>query len=332
MFAARCRSRSSPPSSVSPPTRSSRTAGRSAKLSLAALERRAHTAPGRSSPSLPSPRPGRRGQDDDRDRPRRCARANRRTAALGAPRALARPGVRDQGRRHRRRARAGRRRPTRSTSTSRATSTRSGRRTTCSLPCSRLACFAREPAPARPAHDHLAALPRHGRPRAAQDRRRARRPHERQPPRDGLRHHRRLGGDGDHGVSSSSTTCAGGSARSRRQRPDGAPRDRRGARRSRLDGRAARARAEAEPRADGRGHARPSSTAAPSPTSPTATTRCSRTRLGLQLADCVVTESGFGADMGFEKLVDIVCRTAGSRRARSSSSRRCRRSSTTAAT
>jgi formate--tetrahydrofolate ligase len=34
-------------------------------------------------------------------------------------------------------------------------------------------------------------------------------------------------------------------------------------------------------------------------------------RLGLKLADYVVTESGFGADMGFEKLVDIVCRAGG---------------------
>jgi formate--tetrahydrofolate ligase len=33
--------------------------------------------------------------------------------------------------------------------------------------------------------------------------------------------------------------------------------------------------------------------------------------LGLKLADWVVTESGFGADMGFEKLLDIVCRTTG---------------------
>ena len=33
--------------------------------------------------------------------------------------------------------------------------------------------------------------------------------------------------------------------------------------------------------------------------------------LGLKLADYVVTESGFGADMGFEKFVDIVCRTGG---------------------
>lgn len=31
-------------------------------------------------------------------------------------------------------------------------------------------------------------------------------------------------------------------------------------------------------------------------------------RIALKLADYVVTESGFGADMGFEKLVDIVCR------------------------
>jgi len=33
--------------------------------------------------------------------------------------------------------------------------------------------------------------------------------------------------------------------------------------------------------------------------------------LGLKLAELVVTESGFGADMGFEKLVDILCRREG---------------------
>jgi formate--tetrahydrofolate ligase len=33
--------------------------------------------------------------------------------------------------------------------------------------------------------------------------------------------------------------------------------------------------------------------------------------LALRLTDYVVTESGFGADMGFEKLVDIVCRAGG---------------------
>ena len=34
-------------------------------------------------------------------------------------------------------------------------------------------------------------------------------------------------------------------------------------------------------------------------------------RLGLKLGDYIVTESGFGADMGFEKFVDIVCRLGG---------------------
>ena len=34
-------------------------------------------------------------------------------------------------------------------------------------------------------------------------------------------------------------------------------------------------------------------------------------RLALKLADVVVTESGFGADLGFEKFVDIKCRTSG---------------------
>lgn len=34
-------------------------------------------------------------------------------------------------------------------------------------------------------------------------------------------------------------------------------------------------------------------------------------RIGLKLADYVVTEAGFGADLGAEKFVDIVCRTSG---------------------
>ncbi|MBI4592845.1 MAG: formate--tetrahydrofolate ligase [Candidatus Rokubacteria bacterium] len=34
-------------------------------------------------------------------------------------------------------------------------------------------------------------------------------------------------------------------------------------------------------------------------------------RIGLKLADCVVTESGFGVDMGFEKFADIKCRASG---------------------
>ncbi len=36
-------------------------------------------------------------------------------------------------------------------------------------------------------------------------------------------------------------------------------------------------------------------------------------QVGLKLADCVVTESGFGADMGMEKFMDIKCRASGLR-------------------
>ncbi|WP_420491483.1 formate--tetrahydrofolate ligase, partial [Neobacillus drentensis] len=35
------------------------------------------------------------------------------------------------------------------------------------------------------------------------------------------------------------------------------------------------------------------------------------TKLGLKLADYVVTEAGFGADLGAEKFVHIKCRTSG---------------------
>ncbi len=45
--------------------------------------------------------------------------------------------------------------------------------------------------------------------------------------------------------------------------------------------------------------------------------------IGLKLGDYVVTESGFGSDMGMEKLFDIVCRVGGLRPARSSWSSRC---------
>ena len=54
------------------------------------------------------------------------------------------------------------------------------------------------------------------------------------------------------------------------------------------------------------------------------------TRTALKLADYVVTEAGFGADLGAEKFIDIKCRMAGLRRQPRSSSRRCARSSTTA--
>ena len=56
---------------------------------------------------------------------------------------------------------------------------------------------------------------------------------------------------------------------------------------------------------------RPSSTAARSPTSPMAATRWSPPGRRCKLADYVVTEAGFGADLGAEKFFDIKCRKAG---------------------
>ena len=55
----------------------------------------------------------------------------------------------------------------------------------------------------------------------------------------------------------------------------------------------------------------PSSTAAPSATSPTAATADRDPLLALRRADVVFTEAGFGFDLGAEKFLDIKCRAAG---------------------
>ena len=55
---------------------------------------------------------------------------------------------------------------------------------------------------------------------------------------------------------------------------------------------------------------RPSCTAGRSPTSRTAATPSWRRSTALKLADYVVTEAGFGADLGAEKFFDIKCRKA----------------------
>ena len=49
------------------------------------------------------------------------------------------------------------------------------------------------------------------------------------------------------------------------------------------------------------------------------------TRLGLKLAEVVVTEAGFGADLGAEKFIDIKCRSAGLKPAAPWSWQRCAR-------
>ena len=53
-------------------------------------------------------------------------------------------------------------------------------------------------------------------------------------------------------------------------------------------------------------------------------------QIALKLGEYIVTESGFGSDMGMEKFLDIVCRVGGLRRALSCWSPRSARSSTTA--
>ena len=109
----------------------------------------------------------------------------------------------------------------------------------------------------RRAADPVAARGRHERPRAARHRDRPRRPRQRLPARDRLRHHRGLRGDGDH--------------RGRARPPGPAPAarpdhrrlllrrrqagHRRGPPRRRRDDRTAQGRAQAEPRPDPRGPA-----------------------------------------------------------------------------
>ena len=120
----------------------------------------------------------------------------------------------------------------------------------------RRAPAARQRARHRPALDHLAPLPRHGRPRAAPGRHRARRPRERLPRETGFDITAASEVMAIVAVARDLPTCARGSARSRSAHTLRARARHRGAaRRRRLDGRAAEGRAEAEPRPDARGPA-----------------------------------------------------------------------------
>ena len=126
----------------------------------------------------------------------------------------------------------------------------------------------------RPAHRHLEARGRPQRPGAAQDRHRPRRRAQRRAPRGRLRHRRGVRGDGDP---LPGRLAARPQAPARRRRRRLHPRQGAGHRPRpagrRRDDRAAARRPRPEPGADARAHARPSSTAARSRTSPTAATR-----------------------------------------------------------
>ena len=201
---------------------------------------------------------GGRGQDHHGRLAHPGPRRDRQGPAALPARALARPGVRHQGRRRRRRARPGgadggpepplhRRHPRR----------RRGQQPA-RRPDGRLDP-ARQPAQDRRAARRLEARARHERPRAAGHHDRPGRPRQRLPARVGLRHHRGLRGDGDPGRVARPARPAP-PARRHHRRPllrRRQARDGRGPRRGRRDDRAAEGRAQAEPDPDARGPALP---------------------------------------------------------------------------
>ncbi len=85
----------------------------------------------------------------------------------------------------------------------------------------------------------------------------------------------------------------------------------RAARGGRRDGGPPQGRAQAQPAADPRGRTRPSSTAGRSATSRPARRRSSPTSSAIRAGDIVITEAGFGADMGAERFFNVKCRVSG---------------------
>ena len=162
---------------------------------------------------------GGRGQDDDARRAHAGHGPHRQARGRVPARAVARPGVRHQGRRGRRRhdadrADGGPQPPLHRRHPRDRRGEQPARRD------ARRLDPARQPAQDRPAARRLAAGAGHERPRAAPDLDRPRRPRERLPARVGLRHHRRVGGDGDPGrVARTCRTCARGSAGSPSRTP-----------------------------------------------------------------------------------------------------------------
>ena len=253
---------------------------------------------GSSSASPRSRRRSRRGQDDDGGLAHAGPRRDRPQARALPPRGVARPGVRDQGRRRR----------------------RAATRRSCPMEDMNLhftgdihAIGAANNLLAAMLEAHLlhgnklgidplsislAALRRHQRPRAARHRRRPRRPRERLPAPDRLRHHRRLRGDGDRRRRARPPRPARAARRDHGRRDvRGRARDRRAAEGGRRDDRAAQGHDQAEPRADARGpagfvHCGPFANIAHGNNSLVAD------RVALKLGDYVVTESGFGSRHG----------------------------------
>ncbi|MCK7485359.1 MAG: formate--tetrahydrofolate ligase [Bacillus subtilis] len=100
-------------------------------------------------------------------------------------------------------------------------------------------------------------------------------------------------------------------AHGRRHQPARRSRHRRRPRRGRRADRPDEGRHQTEPDADPRRHARLRPCRDRSPTSPTDSPPSSPTRSRSSWRDYVITESGFGADIGMEKFFDIKCRYSG---------------------
>ena len=167
------------------------------KISLAALERLA--GPSRRQARLrhrDDADQGRRGQDDDLGRADRGHGLHRPQPGPLPARAVGGPGVRDEGRGRRRRVRPGRPDGGPEPSLHRR-HPRDRRRQQPARRDPRRLDPARQPAPHRRAAGDLEASRRHERPGAAAGDAGARRRRQRLPARDRLRHHRRVGGDGD---------------------------------------------------------------------------------------------------------------------------------------
>ena len=199
-----------------------------------------------------SPDAGGRRQDHDHGGPGRRAEPDRQEGGGLPARAFARAGLRHEGRRRRRRLRAGRADGGHQPAFHRRLP-RDRRRQQPARRADRQPHPPRQRARHRRASRRVEARPRHERPRAARNHRRARRSGQRLSAPGRLRHRRGVRSDGDLlpvGVARRPQGAAGQDRRRLHARPEARPRARpAGARRD--DG-AAQGRAEAEPRADAR--------------------------------------------------------------------------------
>ena len=131
-------------------------------------------------------------------------------------------------------------------------------------------------------------------------------------PPDRVRHHRRLGGHGGPGALDLAYRHAGAARPDRRRLHEGRRAGhRRAAAGGRRDGGHHARRPQAEPVADPREHARSWCTPGPFGNIAHGNSSIVADLIGIHCGDFLVTEAGFGADMGAERFFNIKCRTSG---------------------